>query len=76
MKTIVIPWINDERPGAKAQRALEMNLWCRKQGLKSNTDYDWYYEPAFKCTKFRFYGNSESVATMFALRWVGDEVQK
>lgn len=74
MKTISIPWIEDSSPGAKAQRALEMSAWCKEQGLENNLDYDWYYEPSFRSTKFRFYGTGESFVTMFALRWLDNEV--
>lgn len=73
MKTISVPWIADDRPGVRSQRALEMSHWLKDQGLKHGVDFDWYYEPQFQSTRFRFYNENESMATMFALRWTGDD---
>lgn len=74
MNSISIPWAKDDRPGVKANCAVEMARWCKEQGLQHGVDFDWYYEPARQCTRFRFYGVNESVTTMFALRWLANEI--
>lgn len=71
MKTVVIPF--------KHQRlatglSLEMVYWCKDQGLQRDTDFEWRFVPSKKEIQFYFYGDKESYATMFALRWAGNEV--
>jgi hypothetical protein len=69
MKVIVVPW-TEARAYDQSVKALEMSSWLKEQGLKHNLDFDWYFEPNFRQTKFRFHGDSEYMATMFALRWI------
>ena len=70
MKTVTIPW-NDLGTSAATGRALEMSYWCKDQGLRRDTDYDWYFNQGFKETRFRFFGDAEQFSTMFALKWMG-----
>lgn len=69
MKVIVVPW-TEARAYDQSNMALEMSRWLKEQGLRHNLDFDWYFEPNFRQTKFRFHGDSEYMATMFALRWI------
>jgi hypothetical protein len=69
MKTVVVPWYGN-KSYEEAVTAFEMCRWLKEQGLKQNLDFDWYFESGFKQTKFRFHGDSEYMATMFALRWI------
>lgn len=70
MKRIVVPW-NDRRQGAEL--SIKLNHWCREQGLKDFTDYSWQLKPQEKVTVFYFEDHIESYATLFALRWAGNE---
>lgn len=68
MKTVVVAW-HDMR--VAASQALEMSAWCRSQGLQRDIDFDWYFDQDFQKTRFRFFGEHEQFATMFALKWIG-----
>ena len=71
MKIVAIPF-QDQRIAAGL--AIEMSYWCRDLGLERGRDYDWYFLSQEKKIHFRFYGDRESYATMFALKWTGHEV--
>jgi hypothetical protein len=64
---VIIPFV---RRGPGANNAIEMSIWCRQQGLIIGTDYSWSFNPEDNEIVFKFYGASESLATMFALVWV------
>ena len=64
---VKIPFV---RRGLGANNAIEMSIWCRQQGLVQNTDYNWRFCPDDNEIVFKFYGASESWASMFALVWV------
>ena len=53
-----------------AHTAINMSQWCRNQGLIHDTDYSWSFHPDDNEIVFKFYGDSESWASMFALVWV------
>jgi len=63
---VKIPFV---RHGPAANNAIEMSIWCRQQGLVNHTDYSWSYHPDDNEIEFKFYGDSESWASMFALVW-------
>ena len=46
---------------------IELSAWCKEQGLVRDHDYDWAFNHGE--LHFRFYGDSESYATLFTLRW-------
>lgn len=46
---------------------IELSAWCKQQGLVREHDYDWAFMQGE--LHFRFYGDSESYATLFTLRW-------
>lgn len=46
---------------------IELSMWCKQQGLLREQDYDWAHMQGE--LHFRFHGESESYATLFALRW-------
>lgn len=56
--------------------AIEMSNWCKEQGLVHGQDYDWALITALREVHFRFYSESESIITIFALKWAGHEVYK
>ena len=64
---VKIPFV---RRGPGANTAIEMSIWCRQQGLVNGTDYSWAFYPDDNKIVFKFYGTSESWASMFALVWV------
>jgi hypothetical protein len=64
---VKIPFV---RRGPGANNAIEMSIWCRQQGLIIGTDYSWSFNPEDNEIVFKFYGDSESWATMFSLVWV------
>jgi hypothetical protein len=57
-----------------AMWAIELSNWCKEQGLVHGRDYDWAFMNTIKEIHFRFYSDSESMSTMFTLRWAGHEV--
>lgn len=71
MKHIVIPFKNQREA---TYSAIEMSYWCRDMGMERNVDYEWYFNSTKKEIYFRFFGEKESYATMFALRWAGHEI--
>lgn len=71
MKKVIIGW-TDQRDAANF--SIEMNHWCRDQGLIQGIDYYWHFVPADKYSVFLFIDDKESYATLFALRWAGHEV--
>ena len=48
---------------------IEMSRWCKEQGLMSGRDFEWAYHPEDYTVNFTFYGESESFASLFALKW-------
>lgn len=71
MKKVIIPWKNQR---AAATQAVEISEWCRECGLRMNFNYEWYFNHHEGTTVFEFIGESESYATLCALKWIGDEV--
>lgn len=57
-----------------AQFSLILNRWCADQGLISRVDYNWHFVPSEKVTVFYFEDSAESYATLFTLRWAGNEI--
>jgi hypothetical protein len=47
-----------------------MSRWCKEQGLMSGRDFEWTYHPEDYTVNFTFYGESESFASLFALKWL------
>lgn len=56
--------------GNRMDQALEMSAWCREQGLRIPDDYDYHFDSSNKEIHFRFFGENESVGSMFAMRWM------
>jgi len=71
VKIVKIPY-NDQRGAAGV--AIEMSYWCRDHGLVRDLDYDWAFITAEKEIHFRFFNDNDSYATLFALKWAGNEV--
>lgn len=71
MKLVTIPFL-DQR--GSAQAAIEMSYWCKDQGLVRDIDYDWAFMTNKKEIHFRFYNGNDSYATLFALKWAGNEI--
>lgn len=71
MKTVVIPY-KDQRNAVG--EAITMSYWCKDMGLIREKDYDWTFKSNEKEICFRFYGEDESYASLFALKWAGREI--
>lgn len=69
MKSVVIPPLGDRSLSASTH-GITMNYWCKDQGLIGGQDFDWSYHPVDLTVTFNFYGEAESFATMFALKWI------
>ena len=50
-------------------RGIEMSRWCKEQGLIAGRDFEWAYHPQDYTVNFTFYGEAESFASLFALKW-------
>jgi hypothetical protein len=71
VKIVAIPYeIQRDAVGT----AIEMSHWCKDMGLVQDQDYDWSFLTHHKEIHFRFFGKSESVSSMFLLKWAGHEV--
>jgi hypothetical protein len=46
-----------------------MSRWCKEQGLLSGRDFEWAYHPEDYTVNFTFYGEAESFASLFTLKW-------
>jgi hypothetical protein len=68
---VTIPWRNLRRG---AEQALELNRWCKEQGLVMNKDYKWYFHPSEDATVFHFNEEHASFSTLFAIKWIGNEI--
>jgi hypothetical protein len=55
--------------GWRAHMGIELSQWCREHGLVRDKDYDWAFMPNDRAIHFRFYGENESFASLFAIRW-------
>ena len=66
MIRVEVPWSNQQHG---ATRSIEMNRWCKEQGLVDRVDYNWQFKPGYQVTAFYFEDHAESYATLFALRW-------
>lgn len=71
MKTITIPYQNQR---TAVDSAIEMSRWCKGLGLVQNKDYDWAFKSQEQEIYFRFYGDNESVSSLFALKWTSREI--
>lgn len=71
MIKVIVPW-KDKRLGA--QFSVELSEWCIEQGLIRSVDYHWHFIPDEKIVVFYFDKRVESYATLFALRWAGNEI--
>lgn len=76
MKTVCIAWNNNGHylSDSNASRAIEMSRWCKELGLQMDRDFDWFFNQGQQETYFRFFNEAEMYATMFALKWVGNEI--
>ena len=52
-----------------SERGIDMSRWCKEQGLVAGRDFEWAYNPQDYTVNFTFYGESESFASLFALKW-------
>jgi len=68
---VEVPW-RDQRQGA--QFCIELSHWLTEQGLIRSVDYHWHFMPAEKIAVFYFEDRVESYATLFQLRWAGNEI--
>ena len=68
MISVEVPW-TDQRYGATF--SMEVSKWCEEQGLTKNVDYWWQFIPNKKVTVFFFSDKCESYATLFQLKWAG-----
>ena len=71
MKRVEVPW-KDRREGANF--SIDLNRWCKEQGLVDKVDYNWQFKPNEQVTVFYFEDHCEEYATFFMLRWVGNEI--
>lgn len=71
MIRVEIPW-HDQRNGANF--SVELSQWCKAQGLRDRTDYNWQFKPDENVTVFYFEDHCESYATLFQLKWAGNEI--
>jgi hypothetical protein len=55
--------------GWRSTLGIEISRWCQEHGLVRNQDYAWWYMLSERTLHFKFYGEDESFATLFALRW-------
>lgn len=71
MKRVEIHW-DDIREGTNL--SIELSRWCKEQGLEDRKDYNWKFKPSTNSTIFYFEDHVESYATLFSLRWAGNEI--
>jgi hypothetical protein len=71
MITISVPW---DTTHAGADHAIKLSRWCASQGLIQGIDYHWHFVPLEKQSVFTFIGNAGSYATLFSLKWAGNEI--
>ena len=69
MKSVVIRPLGLSASLSVSTHGIELSRWCMQQGLISGPDFDWAYRPDDISIVFNFYGEAESFATMFALKW-------
>ena len=74
MRVIKFSFSNTNQTPALA--AIDMSNWCKEHGLVHGQDYDWALITAVREVHFRFYSDSESLISMFVLKWAGYEVHK
>ena len=71
MIRVVIPW-KERKDGANY--SIELSRWCKDQGLVDRVDYNWQFKPNELVTVFYFEDSVESYATLFSLKWSGNEI--
>lgn len=71
MTRVEVPW-RDQR--AAALFSIELSNWCKEQGLIDRVDYNWQFKPQEQVTVFYFEDSAGSYATLFALKWVRNEI--
>lgn len=71
MKRVEVHW-GDRRDGANF--SIDLKNWCREQGLVLGNDYSWQFKADENTTVFYFEDHVESYATLFSLRWAGNEI--
>lgn len=71
MRKISVPWRHQSEG---VNFSIELNRWCKDQGLKINDDFNWFFTPATKETIFYFQEHVDSYATLFSLKWSGYEI--
>ncbi len=71
MILVVLNLKNHERPefGWRGGLGIELSRWCKENGLIHGIDYDWALITEKKELHFKFYGDHQSFASMFALKW-------
>ena len=69
MKSVVIRPLGLSASLSVSTHGIALSNWCKQQGLVSGTDFDWSYQPPDLSIVFNFYGESESFATLFSLKW-------
>jgi hypothetical protein len=62
---------NHERDefGWRGNLGIELSKWCQELGLIRDQDYSWALMTGINEIHFRFYGEDQSFASMFALKW-------
>jgi hypothetical protein len=71
MKRVEVHW-TDRRDAANF--SIELSRWCKEQGLVDRKDYNWQLKPQEQVTVFYFEDHVESYATLFSLKWAGNEI--
>jgi hypothetical protein len=71
VKRVEVPW-QDQRDAANF--SVELSRWCKEQGLVDRLDYNWKFKPQHQVTVFYFEDHCESYATLFLLKWGGNEI--
>ena len=57
----------------RANFGIELSHWLRDQGLVREQDYTWSLDSALNTVTFVFNTGHESYASLFALRWAGQQ---
>ena len=72
MKTVSIPpkYLSSAGSWTASSLGIDMSRWCKEQGLVPGRDFEWAYNPQDYTVDFTFYGEAESFASLFALKWL------
>jgi len=68
---VEVPW-TEQMTGATF--SVGLSQWCEENGLINGVDYTWHFIPQQKVTVFCFEDSVGSYATLFQLRWAGNEI--